>query len=109
MTDTPPLSSPAHDPGHPQPEHVAELVPSRARTAEIAGSPMSDTPPLTIVRDPAWQALVRRLEAAVSRDRRLAEARDVVLRPIELLRVMAADAHGALADDVLRGDRPVSY
>src|SRR5262249_50593800 len=60
---------------------------------------------LTIVRAPAWQALVRPLDAAVARDPRLAEARDVVLRPVELLRVMALDAHGALGDDVLRGDR----
>jgi hypothetical protein len=66
---------------------------------------MANTPPLTIVRAPAWQALVRRLDAAVARDGRLAEARDVVLRPVELLRAMAADAHAALADDVLRGDR----
>jgi hypothetical protein len=60
---------------------------------------------LTIVRSPAWQALLRRLDAAVAHDARLAEARDVVLRPVELLRVMAADAPGALADDVLRADR----
>src|SRR3954468_16610847 len=60
---------------------------------------------LEIVRAPAWQALVRRLDAAVLRDPRLAEARDVVLRPVELLRVMAADAYSALADDVLRADR----
>ncbi len=64
-----------------------------------------DETPLTIVRAPAWQALVRRLDAAVARDPRLVAARDVVLRPVELLRIMAADAHGALADDVLRGDR----
>ena len=60
---------------------------------------------LEIVRAPAWQALVRRLDAAVTRDPRLAEARDVVLRPVELLQVMAADAYGALGDDVLRADR----
>src|SRR5437868_4559272 len=60
---------------------------------------------LIIVRSPAWQALLRRLDAAVARDPRLAEARDVVLRPVELLQIMAADAHGALADDVLRADR----
>lgn len=64
-----------------------------------------DETSLTVVRTPAWQALLRRLDAAVARDPRLADARDVVLRPVELLRVMAADAHGALADDVLRGDR----
>ncbi|MFT3696818.1 MAG: hypothetical protein QM831_26995 [Kofleriaceae bacterium] len=60
---------------------------------------------LDILRPHAWQALLRRLDAAIERDPRLAEARDVVLRPIELLRVMAADAPGALADDVLRADR----
>ena len=60
---------------------------------------------LTVVRAAPWQALVRRLDAAVARDPRLIEARDVVLRPVELLRIMATDAHGALADDVLRADR----
>jgi hypothetical protein len=66
---------------------------------------MDDDSLLTIVRAPAWQALVRRLDAVVARDPRLGEARDVVLRPVDLLRVMAADAHGALGDDVLRADR----
>lgn len=66
---------------------------------------MAENPPLTIVRAPAWQALIRRFDAAVARDARLAEARDVILRPLELLRIMAADAHGALANDVLRSDR----
>jgi hypothetical protein len=66
---------------------------------------MADTAPLTLVRAPAWQALTRRLEAAVERDGRLGPARDSILRPVELLRIMAADAPGALGDDVLRADR----
>ena len=38
---------------------------------------------LSIVRPAAWQALLRRLDAAVARDGRLAEARDAVLRPVD--------------------------
>lgn len=60
---------------------------------------------LSIVRTASWQALVRRLDAAVARDGRLVDARDTVLRPVELLRVMAADAYGSLGDDVLSADR----
>ena len=60
---------------------------------------------LSIVRPSAWQALLRRMDAAVARDDRLGAARDAVLRPVDLLRAMAVDAHGALADDVLRADR----
>ena len=66
---------------------------------------MAEAAPLTLVRAPAWQALTRRLDTAVARDARLATARDAILRPVELLQVMAGDAPGALADDVLRADR----
>jgi hypothetical protein len=66
---------------------------------------MAEAAPLTLVRAPAWQALTRRLDTAVARDARLAAARDSILRPVEVLQVMAGDAQGALADDVLRADR----
>jgi hypothetical protein len=66
---------------------------------------MADAYTLTLVRAPAYQALTRRLAAAVERDPRLVAASDAIMRPVQLLQLMAADTPGALADDVLRADR----
>ncbi|HKE18653.1 MAG TPA: hypothetical protein VKB80_27440 [Kofleriaceae bacterium] len=61
--------------------------------------------PFSAVHFGPWQALVRRLDAAVSADSALAAPRDVLTRPVELLLVLAADVPAALGDDVLRADR----
>ena len=67
---------------------------------------MSSLPPtLTILRSPAWPALQRRLDRALAEDRRMEMARDVLLRPLELLELMAQEAPGALADDVVKAER----
>jgi hypothetical protein len=58
-----------------------------------------------ILKAPAWPALRRRLERALAEDGRLAMARDVLLRPLELLDLMAQEAPGALGDDVIKAER----
>jgi len=66
-------------------------------------SPTDALPP--ILRASAWPALRRRLDRALADDGRLAMARDVLTRPLELLELMAQEAPGALGDDVLKAER----
>src|SRR3954469_22566471 len=60
--------------------------------------------PFSILHPAAWSTLQRRLDGAGSYGRG-ASSRDVLLRPLQLLELMAVDAPGALGDDVLAADR----
>ena len=59
----------------------------------------------SITLSPAWEQVLGGLDAALEKDAAVAAAREVVLRPVELLRLMAAEAPGALGDDVLGAER----
>jgi len=65
---------------------------------------MAKSSAFSVVRQEVWPALVRGLEEA-SRSGVRAASRDVLKRPVELLSLMAADAIGALGDDVLAAER----
>lgn len=60
---------------------------------------------LTVLRTPAWPTLLRRLEVAIKVDPRLCELRSAMLRPAELLELLAKDTLAALGDDVLAAER----
>jgi hypothetical protein len=65
---------------------------------------MDDPSTFSVVRREVWPALARCLEDA-SRSGVRAASRDVLIRPIELLKLMASDALGALGNDVLAAER----
>jgi hypothetical protein len=59
---------------------------------------------LNVLRPGVWAALSRRLDEA-THDNGGAASRDVMARPLQLLALMAADAPGALGNDVLAAER----
>jgi hypothetical protein len=61
--------------------------------------------PFSVLRPSAWASLTRALDGTLARDAALSAARDVLLRPLELLELMAADAPAALGDDALKAER----
>src|SRR5438105_14759094 len=62
------------------------------------------TPRPSVLRRESWPFLELRLEEA-SRQSTMPATRDVLLRPLQLLELMSADAAGALGDDVLAAER----
>src|SRR5437660_5091523 len=63
------------------------------------------TATLSIFRPSSWSELRTRLDSAVARDPSLANARDILCRPAQLLELCAHDAPRALGDDALAAER----
>src|SRR5687767_6515323 len=60
---------------------------------------MPTTQQLSVLRPSAWNTLLQRF------DDRIEQLTESVLRPVELLELMAADTIAALGDDVLAAER----
>src|SRR5262249_9963866 len=83
---------------------AAGMARRRTRPTEGGGATMAKASTFSVVRQEVWPALARGLEEA-SRSGARAASRDVLKRPVELLSLMAADAIGALGEDVLAAER----
>jgi hypothetical protein len=66
---------------------------------------MTELAPFTLLRSPAWPSLARRLDEAVAASPALGPAREALLRPIQLLELLALDALAALRDDFFAAER----